>query len=64
MNAAAVDAVVVVPDDAEVFAIARSAAAAHLHLVIDHDGKAKLTPKVFPGMQEIHVDAREQKAGA
>lgn len=45
----------IIPDGATVIAAAQQAAASHLHLVIDRDGRTKLTPVVLPGMQKIAV---------
>jgi len=45
----------VVPDEATLYDVAREAVASHLHLVIDRDGQAKLTPILLPGMVKIAV---------
>lgn len=45
----------IIPDSATVIAAAQQAAASHLHLVIDRDGRTKLTPVIQPGMQKIAV---------
>lgn len=48
---------VTLPDSATLYEAAQQAAAAHLHLVIDHNdgGTPKLTPILLPGMQKIAV---------
>lgn len=53
-----------VPDEALLIDVAQQAIARHLHLVIDRDGLAKLTPQVLPGMQKIYVVDRDAKAAA
>ena len=45
----------VIPNTTTVLEAANQAAAAHLHLVIDRDGRTKLTPVIQPGMQKIAV---------
>ncbi len=55
MNAAVLNMPTIIPDSATVIAAAQQAAASHLYLVIDRDGRTKLTPVVLPGMQKIAV---------
>lgn len=56
---------ITLPDEATVLEAARQAAASHLHLVIDRDGRTLLTPIVWPGMQKIAVKAKQsQKVAA
>ena len=44
-----------IPDEATLYSAACLARTRHLHLVIDRDGQARLTPLVLPGMQKIAV---------
>ncbi len=55
---------VTVGSEATVLEAARQAAASHLHLVIDRDGQAKLTPYLRPGMQKIAVHAKQDGKAA
>lgn len=55
MSAAVLILPTIIPDSATVIAAAQQAAASHLYLVIDRDGRTKLTPIVLPGMQKIAV---------
>ena len=55
----------VIPNTTTVLEAANQAAAAHLHLVIDRNGRTLLTPILRPGMQKIAVKARQsQKVAA
>ena len=45
----------VIPNTTTVLEAANQAAAQHLHLVIDRNGRTLLTPIVLPGMQKIAV---------
>lgn len=58
MNATLLSLPTLIPDSATVIAAAQQAAASHLHLVIDRDGRTKLTPVVLPGMQKIAVSVK------
>lgn len=56
---------VTLDSEATVLEAANQAAAAHLHLVIDRNGRTLLTPILRPGMQKIAVKARQsQKVAA
>lgn len=61
MSAAVLNMPTIIPDSATVIAAAQQAAASHLHLVIDRDGRTKLTPVVLPGMQKIAVSVKHQE---
>jgi hypothetical protein len=61
MNATVLTMPTIIPDSATVIAAAQQAAASHLHLVIDRDGRTKLTPIVLPGMQKIAVRFKHQE---
>lgn len=54
----------IIPDNITVIAAARQAAASHLHLVIDRDGRTKLTPVILPGMQKIAVNVKHLEGKA
>lgn len=61
MSAAILNLPTIIPDSATVIAAAQQAAASHLHLVIDRDGRTKLTPVLLPGMQKIAVCFKHQE---
>ena len=54
----------IIPDSATVIAAAQQAEASHLHLVIDRDGRTKLTPVIQPGMQKIAVRIKHMEGKA
>lgn len=64
MSAAILNMPTIIPDSATVIAAAQQAAASHLHLVIDRDGRTKLTPVVLPGMQKIAVSVKHLEGEA
>ena len=49
----------VIPNTTTVLEAANQAAAAHLHLVIDRNGRTLLTPILLPGMQKIAVNNKQ-----
>lgn len=64
MSAAVLNLPTIIPDSATVIAAAQQAAASHLHLVIDRDGRTKLTPVILPGMQKIAVSVKKAEGKA
>lgn len=54
----------VIPNTTTVLEAANQAAASHLHLVIDKNGRTLLTPIMLPGMQKIGVHHKQSRAAA
>lgn len=51
---------IIVPNEKTVLEAANQAAAQHLHLVIDRNGRTLLTTIVLPGMQKIAVSNKQR----